>query len=286
MNSPQHLDQKALRRRMDAAAASFDDADFVHAAAREGLFARLAPMVLDASVVVDLGAATGAALRPLGKRFPKARVIAVDISGQMARKCRARRRFPRPVPAVQADARRLPFGDASVDVVFSNLMLPWIDDPAAIAAEVGRVLRKDGLFAFSTLGPDSLSVLRDAFAAAGSDAHDHVRGFADMHDIGDALVRAGLRDPVLDVDRLDVSYREPARLFADLTAVGARNVFKTRAAGLTGRGRYESLLSALADAAPIGVEFELVFGHAWGSGQGGDRNAIRIDPKNISIRQS
>lgn len=271
---------------MDAAAASFDDADFVHASAREGLFARLAPMVLDASVVVDLGAATGAAIRPLGKRFPKARVIAVDISGQMVRKCRARRRFPRPAPAVQADARQLPFADASIDVVFSNLMLPWIDDPAAIAAEVGRVLRKDGLFAFSTLGPDSLSVLRDAFAAAGGDAHDHVRAFADMHDIGDALVRAGLRDPVLDVDRLDVSYREPARLFADLTAVGARNVFKTRTAGLTGRSRHESLLSALADAAPIGVEFELVFGHAWGSGQGGDRNAIRIDPKNISIRQS
>ena len=286
MNSPQRLDQKALLRRLDAAAASFDDADFVHEAAREGLFARLSPMLLDAKVVLDLGAATGAAFRPLSKRFPKSQVIAVDFSGQMARKCRARRRFPRAAPAVQADARALPFPDASVDVVFSNLMLPWIDDPSAVAAEVGRVLRKDGLFAFSTLGPDSFAVLREAFAEVSGDASSHVREFADMHDIGDALVRAGLRDPVLDVDRLDVSYQEPKRLFADLTAVGARNVFKTRPAGLSGRGRYEGLLASLSRVSPISVDFELVFGHAWGSGQGGDRGAVRIDPANISVRRS
>ncbi len=284
MKSHPTLDPKATRRRLDAAAASFDDADFVHEAAREGLFARLAPMLLEASLVVDLGAATGAALKPLAKRFPKSRLVAVDISTRMLEKCRARRRWPRPFPAVQADARALPLADASVDVVFSNLLLPWIDDPATVATEVGRVLKEDGLFAFSTLGPDSLAVLHEAWSETSGDAARHVREFADMHDVGDALVRAGLRDPVLDVDRLDVSYEEPARLFADLTAVGARNVFKTRMPGLTGRGRYQALLANLSRAAPIAVEFELVFGHAWGSGRGGDPGAVRIDPANISIR--
>ena len=113
------------------------------------------------------------------------------------------------------------FADASVDVVFANMLLPWIDDPAAAFAEIARVLRQDGLLAFATLGPDSLLELRDAWRTA--DAGAHVKQFADMHDIGDALVRAGLRDPVLDVDRLSVTYRNSAALFRDITAFTTRS---------------------------------------------------------------
>ena len=283
MNSSRSFNARALRRRFDDAAETFDGADFVHAATRDGLLERLAPMVIDAAIVVDLGAATGAALKPLGKRFRKATVIAVDISRQMTRKCRARRRWPRPLPAVQADARALPFADASVDVVFSNLLLPWIDDPATLAAEVARVLRKDGLFVFSTLGPDSFSALREAWAAIDDGAH--VLDFPDMHDVGDALVRAGLSDPVLDVDRLDVSYGSPDRLFDDLTAVGARNSLADRPGGLTPPRTIDRLVQALSQDPPVRIEFELVYGHCWGSGQARNPGAIRIDPGNIPLRQ-
>ena len=72
-------------------------------------------MLVDASVVLDLGAATGASIVPLSKRFPKAAVVAIDISRSMLEKCRARRRWPRRPITVQADARALPFADASVD---------------------------------------------------------------------------------------------------------------------------------------------------------------------------
>ena len=97
--------------------------------------------------------------------------------------------------------------------MFSNLLLPWIDDPAAIAREVCRVLRKDGLFVFSGLGPDSLRELRAAWGTV--DDYAHVNEFPDMHNIGDALVQSGLRDPVLDVDRLQVRYSGSEALFRD-----------------------------------------------------------------------
>ena len=70
-----------------------------------------------------------------------------------------------------------------------------------------------------------------------------------MHDLGDGLVNAGLRDPVLDVDRLEISYRDTNRLFADLTAAGARNSLTARPPGLTGRGRFAAMSKALGDGA-------------------------------------
>ena len=192
-----------VRRRFDRAAATFDSADFVHRVTRDGLLSRIEPMSVDARVVVDLGSATGSAIGSLKKRFRAARIIAVDLSAAMLQKALGRRSWFSRFAAVQADARSLPFADDSVDVVFSNLLLPWIDEPAAAFGEVARVLREDGLFAFSTLGPDSLLALRLAWQA--SDDGVHVNRFLDMHDIGDALVRSGLRDPVLDVDRLSVT---------------------------------------------------------------------------------
>ena len=144
-----------VKRRRDSAAGSFDDADFVHGVTRDGLLTRMRPMTAEASVVVDLGAATGSAVPALQKRFRRARVIAVDSSAGMLRVARSKRRFMSKPREVQADAWALPFADASVDVIFSNLMLPWLDQPEAVFTEVARVLREDGLFAFSTLGPDS-----------------------------------------------------------------------------------------------------------------------------------
>lgn len=272
------------RRRFDRAAAAFDAADFVHAHTREGLLARLAPVTVDAKLVLDLGCATGAAIAPLEKRFRGARVVGVDASPAMLDAARARRRFLSRSAYVCSDARALPFADGSVDVVFSNLLLPVIGDPAALAAEVCRVLRKDGLFAFATLGPDSLLELRRAWAAVDDGAH--VPEFPDMHDVGDALVRAGLRDPVLDVDRLRVDYASVDALFRDLSATGSRNSLTDRRKSLTGRSRLARLREALAAASggdAVAVGFEIVYGHCWGRG-GPPTGDVRIDAGSIPIR--
>jgi len=275
------LDPKAVQRRFDRAAATFDDADFVHAATRDGLLERLRPLTIAAATVVDLGCATGSALRPLSRRFPSARIIGVDSSHPMCLRARTRRaRFSR-FPVVRADAAALPFGDRAVDVVFANLLLPWIVRPDRFFTELARVLVQDGVFAFSTLGPDSLLEIRRAWAAV--DDGGHVSPFADMHDIGDAMVRAGLRDPVLDVDRLTITYEDPAGLFDDLTRAGARNALAARSKGLTGRRRFERMRAALEQ--PMSVDLELVYGHCFGGGVSATRNGVRIAAGSIPLRR-
>ncbi len=272
-----------VRRRFDRAAPAFDDADFVHRVTRDGLLARLAPIVLEAHTVVDLGAATGAAARPLGKRFPGARIVGLDFSRPMLERVRSRRRFFTRPAVVQADARALPLADAAVDLVFSNLLLPWVEDPAVVFSEVARVLRKDGLFAFTALGPDSLLELRRAWQSA-SEA-EHVNRFIDMHDLGDALLHSGLRDPVLDVDRLSVSYRDSRSLFDDLTAAGARNSLEGRPRTLSGKQRFSTMLSALFGDGELVLDLELIYGHCWGRGATARGDAIGIDAASIPLRR-
>ena len=279
------LNSKDVRQRFDRAAAGFDSVDFVHSTTRNGLLERLAPMAVDATHVIDLGAATGSAAPLLAKRFRGAHVVAVDISSDMLRLAKKRRSWFARVSAVQADAYSLPFSDQSVDVVFSNLLLPWIDDPARVFAEIARVLRDNGLFLFSTLGPDSLDELRQAWG--GSDPDAHVRRFPDMHDIGDAAVRAGLCDPVLDVDRLLVTYRTTEALFADLSAVGARNSLQRRSRSLGGARRFREMASALDSSRKAGLlslDLELVYGHCWGPGARSPAGEYRIDATQIRHR--
>lgn len=279
------LNQDHVRRRFERAASTFDDADFVHAATREGLLARIEPLLLEAELVVDLGSATGAANRPLQKRFRAARIISVDLTHRMLLKARNKKSWFSNSAFVQANAEALPFRNESIDLIFANLLLPWVSDHSKLFSEVARVLRKGGVFAFATLGPDSLQEIRRAWKQI--DGNPHVNTFLDMHDLGDGLVSAGLSDPVLDVDRLRVDYQKSDGLFADLTAVGARNALRQRANALTGRQRYAAMIAALTGAdGRIGLDLELVYGHCWGSGPKRDPANYRIDASRIPLRKA
>ena len=168
----------------------------------------------------------------------------------------------------------------------ANQLLPWMPEPAAMFAQVARVLRKGGVFAFATLGPDSLREIAAAQAAV--DPHAHVNVFADMHDVGDGLVRAGLADPVLDVDRLTVRYADAGRLFDDLTRTGARNSLAARGRALAGKARFQRMTEALAQSGSdegIVLELELVYGHCWGTGVRGDAAEFLIAADEISHRR-
>lgn len=280
------LDSHALRRRFDRAAASFDEVDFVHRHTEAGLMDRLDPIVIDAESILDLGGATGSASRALSKRFRRSRVVVLDASHAMLREARSKRSWFSRVSTLQGDATALPLQAGSVGLVFSNLLIPWIDDLQALFTEVTRVLKPGGLFAFSTLGPDSLSELRDAWAAV--DDRAHINPFADMHDVGDGLVRAGLGDPVLDTDFLKVTYRDTGSLFRDLTLLGARNSLSGRRSTLTGRGRFRNMEKQLQRRSRDGLlEFtlELVYGHAWGAGPPQAPAEYRIDAAGIGRRR-
>lgn len=279
------LDHRQVQRRFERAAAGFDDADFVHKVTRDGLLQRLALLVTKTGLVIDLGSATSSAQRELSRRFAKSHVVSVDMAHAMLVRGREKKPWLLKASYVQARADALPFADHSVDVIFANQLLPWIDRPASVFTEISRVLRKGGLFAFATLGPDSLQEISRAWQCVGGGVH--VNHFMDMHDLGDGLVRAGLADPVLDVDRLTISYSSSARLFADLTAAGSRNALRARTSSLTGKSRFEAMQSALLNAAggDLNLGLELVYGHCWGAGARNDPSDFRIDAGAIPVRR-
>jgi len=257
------LDTSRVRRAFERCVSTYDAAAVLHAEVRTDLLARLDLTALTPRVVLDAGAGTGGASRALAQRYPKAVVVAVDTSHAMLRAAGRRQSWLRRFSRVRADAACLPFGDSSVDLVLSNLMLQWCN-AERVFAEFRRVLAPHGLLTFTTLGPDTLRELRSAWSTA--DSHRHVNPFADMHDIGDALVRGGFAAPVLDVERYTLTYPDVRRVAADLKATGSGNANPGRPRGLTGRRRFEAMRSAYEayrEADRLPATYEVVFGHAW-----------------------
>ena len=280
------IDLAAVRRSFDRAARSYDEAAALQAEVRGRLLERLDYVALEPGVILDVGCGTGHSSRALKDRFPRARVIALDIAEGMLAEAGKRQSWRRRFARVCGDAARLPLAGGSVDLVFSNLTLQWCPDLDAAFAEFRRVLRPRGLLNFTTFGPGTLAELREAWAQA--DGHTHVSRFADMHELGDGLVRTGLAEPVMDVERLTLTYADVLGLMRDLKAIGARNAAMSRSRGMTGRGRLQAMQAAYETRRTGGVlpaTYEVVFGQAWGPAGEPSRahrdGEFRISPRAI-----
>ena len=165
---------------------------------------------------------------------------------------------------VCGDIEALPLASASVGMVWSNVAIQWCNDLDAAFQEFHRVLQPEGLLTFSTFGPDTLRELRVATSSASG--YTSISRFIDMHDIGDALVRAGFSAPVLDVERFTLTYDDVKSVMRDLKSIGAHNATDGRARGLSGRGFFTKLASAYEQFRQDGklpATFEVVYGHAW-----------------------
>lgn len=262
-DAPFQVEPAIVRQAHSRASRGFDEAAVLQVQVREELLRRLMLTRIEPGLILDAGAGTAHASMALRRQYPRSRVIALDASQGMLREARRRFTLLRRFDRVCADAVRLPLADASVDLVFSSLMLQW-NEPDAVLAEFRRVLKAGGLLALSTLGPDSLRELRAAWAQV--DDHPHVLPFTDMHDLGDALVREGFASPVLDVERFTLEYDGARAALTDLKANGGCNPLLQRRRSLTGRRRFESMLGLL-DAQRRGgrvpLTAEVVFAHAW-----------------------
>jgi malonyl-CoA O-methyltransferase len=271
--------KRRIRRAFDRASPSYDAAAVLQTRMRDLLLERLDLTDLAPRVVLDAGAGTGHAARALQRRYPRAQVIALDFSLGMLRSAGRQRAWLRPFARLCADADRLPLADGSVDLVISNCMLPWCDLDAVLG-ECRRVLAPRGLLSFTTFGPDTLRELRaaaeraaerrPAVAVAGDGAPGYSASgdpqFIDMHDVGDALVRAGFAAPVLDVDRYTLQYATLARLIDDLKATGQRAAAAPHRKGLAGRAAFNALEAAYETFRTDGhlpATYEVVFGQAW-----------------------
>lgn len=272
MSDDFHVDRAKVRRSFGRAAATYEQHDALQQEVQKLLNERLDFYLGEAGRVLDVGAGTGRGSAMLKKRYAKAQVIAVDLALPMLHAARQHMAWLKPFVRVNADATALPFPDHSVDVLHSNLCFQWIDDLQALFGECVRVLKPGGMLVFSTFGPDTLKELRAAWAQA--DQQPHVSRFLDMHDLGDAMIAAGLRDPVLDVDRFTLTYSEPRMLLKELQGLGATNADTTRERGLMGKKHYRQMLAAyetMRRDGRIPATWEVVTAHAWGPPPGQSR---------------
>jgi malonyl-CoA O-methyltransferase len=259
------LERGAVARAFGAAAPRYDRYAALADAVRGELLARLSLLAFEPHTVLDLGAGTGHGARALRERWRAARIVALDLAPGMLRAARRQSSWRRRFDRVCADGARLPLRDGSVDLVFSNLMLPWAVDVDAQLKEIRRVLAPQGYASFSTLGPGTLAELSAAWREV--DAGVHVHPFFDLHELGDALVRAGFADPVMDVDRYTLTYADFPALLEELRGTGSRNALQARARGLAGRRRRRALEQAYdrfrtADGR-LPVSCEVLYGQAW-----------------------
>jgi malonyl-CoA O-methyltransferase len=245
--------------------------DFLAREVARRLLERLAAIRVDATGVLDLGCGDGRDADALRTRFDGATVIGLDIAMPRLRRQRpvggAFARWWRRSEgalAVRADFASLPFAAHAFDVLWSNCALHWTSAPHAVLPDWSRVTRVGGLVAFSAFGPDTLAEVAAAFREV--DDRPHVLPFTDMHDYGDMLVAAGFTTPVVDMERLTLTYSTAASLWADVRALGGNPLPEPRR-GLRGRDfarRLDAALDRTRDAAGrYTLTFELIYAHAW-----------------------
>ena len=292
MLKPPDLDPRAVRRQFGRRAPRLADHDFLLREIESRMLERLDLIRLAPACVLEVGCGLGGGLSALATRYPAARVLGVDSAWPMlaagpfgaaaaageaagAERLRnwARRWLPgtrgatgsaapralaQRVDLVCADAAELPFGDAGIDLLWSNLAWHWFLDPPRVAGEWRRLIRPGGLLMFSAWGVDTLRELRGLGAT--------LPEFPDMHDIGDLIGQSGFADPVVDTERLSITYETPERLLEDWRAMGG-NAAPGRARGLaTPRQRLkwlDAIGSLRADDGRIHLSVEIVYAHAW-----------------------
>ena len=264
------IDKARVRAAFSRAADSYDAAAVLQKQVRAEMLDRLNLINIAPKAILDAGCGTGVGSFALQKKFKRAQVISLDIAFKMLQKTaeqqpwlqKMAKKILHKQQLVCADIESLPIANNCINLMWSNLALQWCNDLDAAFNEAVRVLQPDGLFIFSTFGPDTLKELR----AATHNGHTHVSRFIDMHDIGDALTRAGFNAPVLDVEYYTLTYDDVKGVMQDLKSIGAHNATQGRARGLQGKGFLQNLTKnyePFRSEGKLPATFEVIYGHAW-----------------------
>jgi malonyl-CoA O-methyltransferase len=271
------IDKARVRASFERAAHTYDAAAVLQKSVREEMLDRLDLVKMTPSAILDAGCGTGHGSFALRQRFPQAQIISLDLAMGMLQQTYAQQptlqrwmaKLTGKKSLICADIEALPLADNSVDMVWSNLAIQWCNNLDQAFSEIKRVLKPNGLVMFSTFGPDTLKELR--IASAQDDTTTHVSRFIDMHDIGDAMARAGFSAPVLDVEHFTLTYDDAKSVMRDLKSIGAHNATAGRARGLIGKGFFAQLAARYEqfrqEDGKLPATFEVVYGHAWAPAQ-------------------
>jgi malonyl-CoA O-methyltransferase len=284
MLNPSDLDQKAVARRFERLGRakpqgrSIDRIDFYLREVERRMLERLSWTKLAPANVLDIGCGRGRGTVALQQLFPNAAVIGADLAFGMLSSDSSKPKVSlggrsitkllsafkpkaiiQPLPQfVQADSGHLPFLGDSFDLVWSNLMFHWLPDAQISVQEWYRVIRPGGLLSFTALGVDTFKELKGLGLP--------VMDLPDMHDIGDLLVKSGFSEPVMDQQKLSLTYTDGSKLIEEIRSFGG-HVQKNRPKFLRADKHWSRSLEALESLrgsdGKISITTEILFGHTW-----------------------
>jgi malonyl-CoA O-methyltransferase len=267
------LDIAAIRSSFDRAASTYDDYAVLQREIESRLLERIEFQRYEPAKILDLGCGTGSASRAMAERYAQASIIALDWAPAMLKRIgqgpEAGRQMVKNLNPLCADMHSLPLAARSVDLVFSNLALQWSYDLPAVFREFRRIMKADAMLVFTSFGPDTLYELKQAWRSV--DQLPHVNDHPDMHDVGDELLAAGFREPVMDAERLTLEYTDVMSLMRELKGIGAHNVASKRRHGLTGKESLKEMLKNYetfkrGDRYP--ASYEVIYGTAFAPSEG------------------
>ena len=262
------INKQWISKSFSNAADSYNSVAFLQTEVANRLIDRLDLITMQPKTIIDVGSGTGCCSKLLEQRYKSAEVYSLDIAHGML--CYAKqsqsffKKFRKNKQFLCGDAESLPIKNESMDLLVSSLAIQWVTDLEKTFTEFRKSLKPGGLLMFSSLGPDTLNELRKSWATV--DDYVHVSAFFDMHDVGDALMRAGFSDPVMDVETITLTYDTVDLLMSDLKALGSRNAAKGRAKGLMGKQKLQKMKTSYEQFRQDGLlpaTYEVVYGHAW-----------------------
>lgn len=266
-NTNNTLNPEEVSHSFSRAAASYDSVAQVQKVVGERLLQRLDYIKLKPKRILDLGCGTGYFIPLLRQKFPEAEIIALDNAAHMVSTAQQQLGDQDKLQFLTANCLNLPLENHSIDFIFSNMMLHWLNNNRSSFDELARVLSPEGLLLLTMAGPDTLGELREAWRRV--DPYPHVHDFTDMHDVGDALMASRFSDPVVDMEKIKLTYTDIFQLMRDLKLLGARNIHPQRRRGLTGKQlikQLEAEYEPYREQGKLPLTYEIIYGLAWGSG--------------------
>jgi malonyl-CoA O-methyltransferase len=256
--------KKNLQRAFNRAAKTYDNASYLQKEICERLLDRADMINIQPDYILDLGAGTGYGAFSLLKKYQNSSIVALDFSESMLDSL-AIQNNQKSLLLLNADFEKIPVQSSSIDLVFSSSSLQWALSREACFHEIKRVLSPQGIFLFTTYGPDTLKELRECWGTI--DDHEHVNAFTDMHHIGDELLEHSFQDPVVDKEILTVKYETVLDLQKDLKGIGSSNALENKTHSLTSPNRMHSMYKEYEKLrekdGKLPATFEVIYGHAW-----------------------
>ena len=283
-NNLVQIDFKSFIENQKKCAHKYSNFDFISRESGSRLIEKLDDIIYTSENnpknILNLGSKVGELSNNLAKKFPDSNIYELELTPEMLSVSKNNKNNKNnKINFINGDFELLPFLSNSFDLIISNQALHYFDFNS-ILKEVFRVLNKNGLFLFSSLGPDSFKELKNAWAKI--DSFPHVHKFWDMHIYGDMLKKFAFIDPVMDCQWVNFNYKNLDQLFLDLKNTGEQLIDIKRRKSLIGKNNFAKLYDYYPKnkSGNYDVSLEFIFGHVLKSSD--DLNKSRLNNNGVA----